>query len=204
MVLKVGLTGGIASGKSYVSRILELNGASIIDADKLAKRVVVAGSPVLKEIVTVFGTHVIDSLGELKRDVLREIVFNDAVLLDKLNRIIHPRVIREQNIEITLISAVNPDAVIVVDAPLLIEAGYHKELDILVVVYVRREIQIQRLIQRDNIDENEAVRIIDLQMSLEEKAALADHVIDNNGSRVETRVQTVELYDEWVTGMKKQ
>jgi dephospho-CoA kinase len=193
MGLIIGLTGGIASGKSLVSAIMAENGATVIDADLLSRDVVRRGEPALDEIRALFGDKVLRKNGSLDRKALGDIVFNDPEALEQLNRIVHPRVIALLKSVTADIFKKDPSTIVVIDAPLLIETGTHHEIDQLVVVYVSTVVQIQRLMERDHLSREQALRRMSLQMSLEEKIAIADHVIDNSGTPEDTRAQVEEL-----------
>lgn len=174
----VGLTGGIASGKSTVSRLFQEAGAFVIDADEIAHAVIRKGAPAYAGIVEAFGAVILDKKGEIDRKRLGEIVFNDARRRERLNQLVHPHVYAQAEKEKTAIAAAHPEAVILFDVPLLIETGSHREMDLVIVVYVDRATQIDRLIKRDGLTREEAERRIDAQMPLDEKRRFADEIID--------------------------
>lgn len=174
----VGLTGGIASGKSTVSRLFREAGAFVIDADEIAHAVIHRGAPAYAGVVEAFGAVILDKKGEIDRKRLGEIVFNDARRRERLNQLVHPHVYAQAEKEKTAIAAAHPEAVILFDVPLLIETGAHREMDLVIVVYVDRATQIDRLIQRDGLTREEAERRIDVQMPLDEKRRFADEIID--------------------------
>ena len=179
----IGLTGGIASGKSGISSLLKSRGAFIIDADKIARDVVEPHKKAWEEIVRVWGEDVLLSDLRINRSRLGSLVFGNKEELARLNNITHPEIIRE----IKERALENKDApIVVVDAPLLIEAGLSSLVEEIWLVSIERENQIKRLIARDNISEKEAVKRIDSQMPLEEKKKYAHIIIDNNGSRADT------------------
>lgn len=189
----IGLTGGIASGKSSVARLIEERGVPVIDADQLAREAVKPGSPALERIAAAFGREVISADGTLDRKRLRGLVFADADKRHLLENILHPEIRRlgEEQIER---AAVAGQRVLVYMAPLLIEAGAAERVDEIWVVTVRPEIQLQRLMARDGIDQEAARRIIDSQMPLAEKAAHGRVLIDNSGSPQETRQLLADIW----------
>lgn len=191
----IGLTGGIASGKSTVSAMLKKAGAVIIDADRIARAVVKKGQPAYREIVAQFGTEVLLPDGEINRTLLGDIIFNDHPKKQLLNSIVHPHVNQEVNRQIKQIQKTHPNAVIVLDIPLLIEAGMHDDLNDIIVVYAPQEDQIKRLMQRDRISETDALARVRSQMPIEEKKKKATIVIDNSGTIENTRKQTIEAFE---------
>ncbi|MDC4205023.1 MAG: dephospho-CoA kinase [Candidatus Manganitrophus sp.] len=174
----VGLTGGIASGKSTVSRLFREAGAFVIDADEIAHAVIRKGAPAYAGVVEAFGAAILDKKGEIDRKRLGEIVFNDARRRERLNQLVHPHVYAQAEKEKRAIAAAHPEAVILFDVPLLIETGAYREMDLVIVVYVDRATQIDRLIKRDGLTREEAERRIDAQMPLDEKRRFADEIID--------------------------
>lgn len=174
----VGLTGGIASGKSTVSRLFREAGAFVIDADEIAHAVIRKEAPAYAGVVEAFGAVILDKKGEIDRKRLGEIVFNDARRRERLNQLVHPHVYAQADKEKRAIAAAHPEAVILFDVPLLIETGAHREMDLVIVVYVDRANQIDRLIKRDGLTREEAERRIDAQMPLDEKRRFADEIID--------------------------
>jgi len=191
----IGLTGSIASGKSLVSRFLRELGAIIIDADQVARDVVLTGSPAWRQIVQEFGEAVCKPDGTLDRQALGRIVFSDTYKLDKLNRITHPYIISEINQLLDGYRKNSPGAVVVLDAPLLLELGLEKMVDEVWVVYVDYQTQLERLMKRDGLSSEEAARRISSQISLEKKVKLADHVIDNRGDPEDTFLQVSRLWN---------
>lgn len=175
----VGLTGGIASGKSTVSGFLRREGASIIDADRIAHAVILKGGEAYRPVVEAFGTGILDAAGEIDRKRLGRLIFHDPEKRLLLNRIVHPPVFERAEAEKKESARRDPEGVIVFDAALLIETGAYSEMDWMLLVYVDRATQIARLIRRDGLSPAEAERRIDAQMSLEEKRSFADEVIDN-------------------------
>lgn len=188
MTLHVGLTGGIASGKSTVARHFEARGLPIIDADLLAREVVAVGSEGLSAIVRAFGTEVLEPSGALDRKKLGAIVFSDPEARRTLNAITHPRIgelTRER--AATLASEGHPLACY--EAALLVENGLAEMFRPLVVVAVSPATQLERLVSRDSITRDEALARINAQLPLAAKIATADFVVENEGSREETRLR---------------
>jgi len=191
----VGLTGGIASGKTLVSNELRKLGAHIIDADVIAREIVEPGSPALAEIVKEFGAGILKADGTLDRKALAKIVFSDKEKLLILNRITHPKIIERTKALIGEIRSAHKDPLIIIDAAVLIEAGIHASVDEVVVVHISEDEQMKRLIARDNLTDDEARKRVASQLPLKEKTVHADYVIDNSGSPEATleRVQGLFL-----------
>ena len=176
-MILAGLTGGIATGKSTVARTFRQCGAVVIDADELARQVVQPGKPAWREIVQAFGTTILNEDRTLNRQALGAIVFGNRAKLRRLERIVHPRVAREQA-RLTREAARNdPQAVVIYDVPLLFEAGADQRVDKIIVVTADRETQIARLKKRNGLSRTEALRRINSQMPLAQKRARADFVI---------------------------
>lgn len=194
-MLMAGLTGGIASGKSTVTAIMQKAGAVIIDADVIAHQVVAPGLPAWKAIKSRFGPQVLKPDGAIDRAKLGDLVFNDPGLRKELEGIIHPRVRDKIDDEVTQLRHVSPNVVVIQDIPLLFETGMTEGLDEIIVVYVPAALQIERLIQRDGIEMEAAKARIDAQLSIEEKRRLATIVIDNSGDVDQTRKQTLKVYE---------
>ena len=200
----LGVTGGIASGKSTVACMLEDIGAYIIDFDVLSREVVEPGQPAWREIVEYFGKQVLQEDDNLDRKKLSSIVFQDIEKRKKLEGFTHPRITELFIHKIKDITSSDPDAIIQVVNPLLIEFNnqyrFHKTL----VVYVPREVQIERLIKRDHITEEEAEKILEAQMSIDEKIGYGDFVIYNDKSLDETRKQVQDLWEKLETFQKQE
>lgn len=190
----LGLTGGIASGKTTVSNYLRSLNIPLIDADLLARKVMRAGQPAVAEIVEVFGKGVLLANGEINRQELGRIVFESEDKRKKLNRIVQYKIREEIQNEIEAYLKDEP-TLIVLDIPLLYEENYEREVDEVMVVYVDSDTQKDRLLKRDkDLSEVDAINRINSQMALSEKAKRADVVIDNNGS-VESSIEQVS---EWL------
>ena len=197
--LVVGLTGGIASGKSSVARIFRELGAWIIDADQLAREIVEPGTPGWQEVVETFGREYLLPDGSLDRKKLAKRVFSHPEDKAKLEAIIHPKVLELRKERTRKILEKDPQALIVFEVPLLIEKGLHHRVDKVVVVWVPRETQIQRLMERDGLTWEEAEERLKNQMDLDEKVKFAHYVIDNSRTLEETRRQVEALYRELKT-----
>ena len=195
-MLLIGLTGGIATGKSLVSEILRGLGAYIIDADKIAREVVEPQKPAWLETVDYFGKDIINKDKTINRKRLGEIIFNDPVKKRKLEEIVHPRVIEEENRMVKEYLKIKPDGIVIIDAALLIEAGSHKRVDKLIVVYADKETQAKRLMERDGLSRTDAEKRIASQMPLNKKVEMADFVIDNSKGIEGTRRQTIDIFNK--------
>lgn len=187
--LLVGLTGGIASGKSVVSRQLAELGCHVIDADRLAREVVAPGEPALAAIVESFGPEVLRPDGTLDRARLGAVVFADPEKRRRLEAITHPAIQARRRAALAALDARRYDGLVIQDAALLIEVGAAAHVDRLVVVYAERAVQLDRLRRRDGLDAAEAERRLRSQMPLSEKVRLAHYVIDNSDSLEETGAQ---------------
>ncbi|MFF8846902.1 dephospho-CoA kinase [Streptomyces sp. NPDC015127] len=192
-MLKVGLTGGIGAGKSEVSRLLASYGAVIIDADKIAREVVEPGTEGLAAVVDAFGADVLTPAGTLDRPRLGAIVFNDPERLAALNAIVHPLVgARSRELE----AAAGPDAVVIHDVPLLTENGLAPLYDLVVVVDATPETQLDRLVRLRGMSEADARARMAAQATREQRRAIADLVIDNDGPLAELEPQVRKVWDE--------
>lgn len=190
----IALTGGIASGKSTIARRLAENGATIVDADQIVRDVQAPGSPVLAEIAEVFGEEVIAPDGSLDRAALGARVFADADLLARLNAIVHPAVRAESQRRFDEASARDPDAVVVYDVPLLVEARVDDPWDVIVVAHAPADVRLERLVRLRGMEREAAQDRIDAQVSDERRLAIADEVIDTSGTLEETVAQTDALW----------
>lgn len=193
MVL-VGITGGLASGKTTVARMFEKLGAKVIDADGLARTVVEPGKPAWKDIRRHFGPQVINSDRTLNRELLAEIVFADPRRLQILQKVIHPRVAREQARLVKEFASAFPCAVIIYDAAMLIEAGAHRRMDHVIVMKVDQATQIERACRRNGWTKTQALRRIRQQMPHRRKLQHADTVLDSRWPRSRLRQTVQSLY----------
>lgn len=195
-MLTVGVTGGVASGKTTVSRIFEEEGAYLIDADQIARELVRPKTPAWRELIRAFGKEILEKSGTLNRKRLAEIAFSDPEKRGLLNRILHPRIKREMEKRARQIGQKDPDAIVIFDVPLLVETGFHHEVDQVVVVISKEAQQIQRMKKRSGLSEKETRRILSSQLEKEEKMKVADFVIRNEGSIKETRQKAKEVFQE--------
>lgn len=191
---QIGLTGGIASGKSAVSRHLSLLGAPVVDADAIAHAVVAPEQPAWRDIVAYFGSEILTAAGSINRRYLGDIVFSDAAKRQRLESITHPAIWRQVQTEVKAI-ADGGHRIVVLDVPLLLETGWDRMVDAVWLVYIDRQTQIQRLMARDNLTQQQAKARIASQMSLEAKKQRADAVIDNSGSPEDTQLQVEALWN---------
>lgn len=194
--VRVGLTGGVASGKSTVSAVLRELGAVVIDADQLAREVVAPGTEGLAEIVQAFGEGVLTPDGELDRPAMGAIVFGDEQARRTLEAIIHPRV-RERGAQLE--EAAGPDAVVVHDIPLLAETGQGRSFDAVVVVDAPVETQVERMVGLRGMSREDAEARIAAQASREQRRAIATYVIDNTGTLEDLRERVTEVFEALVS-----
>ncbi|SES75947.1 dephospho-CoA kinase [Anaerobranca gottschalkii] len=191
---KIGLTGGIASGKSTISKILKRLGAAIIDADLEAKATLKPETKCWELLVKEFGREILKPDNTIDRKKLGNLVFGKAEKLQKLNQIVHPFVKERIKNKMVEIERKGKYKAIVLDAPLLIETGFHNLVDEVWVVDVDRETQIQRVMKRDNLNREQAIARINSQLPREERIKYATAIIDNMGTRKHTREQIIKLW----------
>jgi len=196
MTTRVGLTGGIASGKSTVATMLEELGAVIIDADALAREVVAKGTPGLEAVIEEFGAELLAADGELDRPAMGRLVFGDEQARKRLEAIVHPLVF-ERIVELE--QEAPSDAVVVHDIPLLAEAGRAGEFNHVIVVDAPPDVQVQRMQEERGWTEEDARSRIQAQVSREERRAIATQVIENTGTREDLRKRVAEVYAEVVS-----
>jgi dephospho-CoA kinase len=194
MTKVIGLTGGIASGKSTISNIFKEVGWPVIDADQVARQVVMPGSLGLAQIVSRFGSQVLQPDGTLDRATLGRMVFDDPQNLSDLDQIEHPLIMAAIDKQLAGFKKQGLP-VVVLDVPLLFETGMDQECDLTVLAVVDRKTQLERLMKRDHCSKAAALKRINAQMSLEEKMRRADVTIDNNGSLAQTRLQVAKLVE---------
>ncbi len=194
-MLRVGLTGGIGCGKSTVAAMMRELGCRVLDADALARDLAEPGQLAYEEIVAAFGREILLPDGRMDRLKMAHLAFHDPSKLAKLNQILHPRVIAEQMRQLEEIARANPQAIAVVEAALLIEAGFHKGMDRLIVVWCKPNQQIERLTdpRGRNMSREDAEQRIAAQMPLDEKRRMATDEIDNSGSLPGTRQQVEQI-----------
>ncbi len=195
-MLRVGLTGSIAVGKSYVSAVLAELGCHVLDADATAREVVARGTPGLKKVAETFGGAVLLADGTLDRAGLGAIIFADEKKRRLLNSILHPFIIAAQDEQLSSWESEDPSGVGVIDAALMIESGGYKRFDKLIVVHCDPEVQLARLMARNNLTREEAQSRVAAQMPQAEKIRYADFLIDNSGDLPATRLRTEEVYKE--------
>ncbi|WP_243227773.1 dephospho-CoA kinase [Microbacterium sp. CIAB417] len=191
----IALTGGIASGKSTIARRLAEHGAVIVDADAIVREVQSVGSPVLERIAAEFGSEVIQNDGSLDRAALGAIVFSDAAARERLNAIVHPAVRQASTERFERAFADDPDAVVVYDVPLLVEARVDDPWEAIVVAHAPAAVRERRLVALRGASAHDARARIAAQVSDEERLAVADVVIDTSGSLADTIAQTDELWE---------
>lgn len=191
MTYFLGLTGGIATGKSTASRFFESKGIPVIDADVIARNVLEPDQPAFKQVVDSFGPAVVTEEGLLDRKALGQLIFADEQKRKRLNEIVQGDIRKRIQLEKNKLKK-QEKPLVVLDVPLLYEADYEKEVDEVMVIYIDRSTQLKRLMKRDNISKDEAIDRIKAQDPIEEKAKKADTVIDNSESVEETEKQLVE------------
>jgi dephospho-CoA kinase len=197
-MLRVGLTGSIGVGKSFVASVFEELGCHVLDADDTAREVVAPGSGGLEEIVRQFGSDVLQTDGALDRQRLGSIVFANDDKRELLNSILHPRIIQRQDEVLSDWETDDPHGIAIVDAALMIESGGYKRFDKLIVVHCRLEVQLERLMLRNGLSQAEAQRRIDSQMPQSEKQRFADYLIDTSDGFEPTRERTRQVYEQLI------
>lgn len=193
-MLVVGLTGGISSGKSTISSWFLQKGIVVLDADQIVKNLQRPNSPLVLKLAEEFGASIVNENGELVRDVLGKIIFYYQEAKERLNAMIHPLVQAKLEEEIERLKKVG-EGLVVLDIPLLFESRFEALVDRTVVVYVSPDVQLQRLMKRDQIDREYALAKMNSQMSLDEKRARADYVLINNGTMGQLREQFDHLFE---------
>lgn len=194
-MLRVGLTGGIASGKSTVCHWLAEHGFNVIDADRVAHGLIRKGQPCFEPVVAAFGTRILDASGEIDRNRLGEVVFSHPARLQELNALVHPEVIRRILEQLNRLEQSHPPSKVVVDASLMIESGFHKRFKHLIVVSCGIDQQVERLMARNRLSRDQSLQRIGLQWPLQAKLPLATVVIDNSGTLEQTRHQVERLLE---------
>lgn len=190
--MRIGLTGGVAAGKSTVSAMLRELGAYVVDADQVAREIVEHGSEALREIAAAFGPEVITPQGALDRPAMAAIVFHDPEQLRRLEAITHPRIAARID---ELVAAAPPEALVVLDHPLLVETGQDRGLDAVIVVDVPEELQIERMMRDRQLSESDARARIAAQASRERRLAAATVVIENTGDFEGLRRRVTEAFE---------
>ncbi len=197
-MLKVGLTGGIACGKSTAARMLERKGALLIDADELARKAVEPGQPAYEEIISWLGSSIVMGDGKLNRAEIAQTVFNDPEAMAILNSIVHSRVRKLFQVRSHYLAKKYPSRIQVWDVPLLFEAGMQSAVDVVVVVASSEGNQLARLNQRNGLSRDEGLARVRSQLPMEQKIKAADYVLDNNGTEEELQKQVDFLWDTLV------
>ncbi|GAB4344694.1 MAG: dephospho-CoA kinase [Candidatus Abyssubacteria bacterium] len=195
-MMVIGLTGGIATGKSSIAAMFARRGAYIIDFDELAHLVVEPDKPAWQDIVDFFGSSILKEDRTLDRPKLGQVVFSDAEKRKTLQQFIYPRISEEYLRRIQEIGEKDPDAVVLVDVPLLIEQRMQPMFAKLILVYAPRELQLKRLTERDGLSLDDALKRLDAQMPIDEKVQYADYVVHNTGSLQESEAQVDQIWRE--------
>jgi dephospho-CoA kinase len=195
-MLKVGLTGSIAVGKSFVCEVFRELGVQVLDADSTAREVVEPNTKGYLQIVKSFGKQILQPNGEIDRAKLGAIVFSDEPKRQLLNSIVHPLVFEAQELWLQSLEAKNADKFAIIDAALMIESGNYKRFDTLVVVWCEPNVQLKRLLDRNKLNPIEAEKRISVQMPQAEKKLFADYLIDTTDGFDATRRQVKKLFDE--------
>ncbi|MFN2492946.1 MAG: dephospho-CoA kinase [Pyrinomonadaceae bacterium] len=202
-MLRVGLTGSIGVGKSFVTGVFADLGCRVVDADATARDVVVHDSAALREVVAAFGQEVLQSDGTLDRSKLGGIVFGDSQKRAVLNSILHPYIIAEQDRQLQEWEKEDPDAIAIVDAALMIESGSYKRFDKVIVVYCCDDAQLERVMTRNKLSREDAESRIRAQMPQEEKKKFADYLIDTSDGFEAARIRTRDIYKQLVAELKQ-
>jgi dephospho-CoA kinase len=194
-MLRIGLTGGLATGKSFVANRLGQLGCRILRADELGHAVLSPGGEAFEPVVRAFGREILLPNGEIERKRLAAIVFHDEARLRELNALVHPAVFAREEAWLQQVEDADPSAIAVVEAAILIEAGTYRHYQKLILAVCTEEQQIERAMARDGVTREQALARIRRQMSLEEKKAFADYLIDTSGTPDETLAQVDRLYE---------
>ena len=195
-MLRIGLTGSIGVGKSFVAGVLAELGCAVLDADQTARAVVAPRSAGLTAVVEAFGEGILHKDGTLDRQELGSLIFADQGKRELLNSILHPYIIALQDEQLHEWEVKNPEGIAVVDAALMIESGGYKRFDKVIVVHCRPEVQLQRLMARDGLSPEEAQKRVDAQMPQQEKEKFADYLIDTSDGFESARSRTAQVYEE--------
>jgi len=197
-MLRVGLTGSIGVGKSFVTSVFEELGCHVLDADQTAREVVMPDTPGLRALTDAFGEEILNTDGTLNRKRLGARIFTDQAERERLNHILHPFIIARQDEIMRGWEAEDPNGIGIIDAALMIESGGYKRFDKLIVVHCRPEVQLERLMLRDKLSRDEALRRINSQMPQEEKQKFADYLIDTSDGFELTRTQIVSVHQKLI------
>ena len=197
-MLRVGLTGSIGVGKSFVASVFIELGCHLLDADQTAREVVMPGTPGLMALTHTFGEEILNPDGTLNRKQLGSLVFADESRRQRLNQLLHPFIIARQDEILNAWEAEDPKGIGIVDAALMIESGGYRRFDKLLVVHCRPEVQLERLMLRDKLSREEAERRINSQLPQEEKQKFADYLIDTSDGFESTRAQTIRVHQKLI------
>jgi dephospho-CoA kinase len=195
-MLIVGLTGGVASGKTAIAEAFKEEGAYLINADQIARELVDSRAPAWKDLITLFGNEILEKDGSLDRKKLGARVFSDPQQRNLLNQTLHPRIMEEIDRRVKEIVQKDPDAIIVIDAALLIEIEAYRKMDKVIVVAATEKQQMERLRERDGLNQEGAQAILSSQMATEEKLKVADYIIHNEGFLEEAKKRAKEIFQE--------
>ncbi len=202
MPVKLGITGGIGSGKSFVCNYLKKRGLSVVSADALSRNAVLPGTPVYKRIVDFFGKEILLDDNTLNRSKLRDIITQDPIKKETLEQIVHPEVFLQMDLEFKK-SAKRHDPAIAVELPLLFETGMAVCFDYVLTVTVDPDVRVARVMARDQIAQKDAMALIKIQMPESEKVKQSDFIIDNNGTLKETQISIDRFYENFISKIKK-
>jgi len=193
-MLRVGLTGGLATGKSFVGEALEKRGCHLVRADELGHQVLLPDGEAYEGVVREFGAGILEADGTISRHRLAAAVFNDPAGLERLSRLVHPPVIRREEELVEQFFARDPGGIVVTEAAILIETGHYRQYERIVLAVCDREQQIERAMRRNGSSRQEVLARLERQMPLEEKRKFADYVIDTSGSQANTLEQVEQVY----------
>ena len=193
-MLRIGLTGGLASGKSFVGRELARLGCRVISADEIGHEVLLPDGEAYAPTLAEFGNNILNENGQIERAKLAALVFKDPERLEKLTRIVHPAISKRQQALVAEIAVREPDAIVVIEAAILVETGGYRKFDKLIVAVCRLDQQIERACAREGSTLEDVMARMDRQLPLEEKRKVADYIVDTSGEREQTLAQTRQIY----------
>ena len=193
-MLKVGLTGGLATGKTYVAGLLEKLGCYVIHADRLGHEVLLPGAEAYDDVVAEFGSGIVAADGTIDRQALGSVVFANPGRLEALNALVHPHVFRRQNEFFDTVARKDAQAIVVSEAAIMIETGSYKRYDRLILTVCPPEVQIRRFVEREGARDEEARERLARQMPLDDKKKFADYIIDTSGTKADTEQQVRQVY----------
>ena len=193
-MLKAGLTGGLATGKTYVAGLLGKLGCYVIHADRLGHEVLLPGAEAYDDVVAEFGSGIVAADGTIDRQALGSVVFSNPGRLEALNALVHPHVFRRQNEFFDAVARKDAQAIVVSEAAIMIETGSYKRYDRLILTVCPPEVQIRRFVEREGARDEEARERLARQMSLDDKKKFADYIIDTSGTKADTEQQARQVY----------